>query len=321
MMPRLDGVGLLQAIRGEASLAPIPVVVVSARAGAEAASGGLEAGADDYVVKPFTRLELLARCRTSLELARLRTEAAGARERSSLVAGVSRDIQSPLAVVRGVLDIITEQDLDQAMRDELGIRALTNVRNLDLLVRQFLDWSHLAVGIPITAYRETTDLSAMLEEVAEAYLGVEYTPPSEPVFASCDPGRTLLVLDNLIGNAVRAARSRVTVLLRPMSEGVGEPVDSYEVEVRDDGPGVPEHVLPHLFSPFSPSSRANGRGTGIGLNVSREAARAQDGDLVLVSSDQRGSCFSLRVRAASPLSGDPRPPGHPGVQPRSSAGR
>ncbi|HEU4974199.1 MAG TPA: SpoIIE family protein phosphatase [Baekduia sp.] len=72
MMPRLDGLGLLTAIRGDAELAGIPVLVLSARAGSEAAVDALDLGADDYVVKPFTATELRARVRSALELARAR---------------------------------------------------------------------------------------------------------------------------------------------------------------------------------------------------------------------------------------------------------
>ncbi len=72
MMPRLDGFGLLSALRSEPSSATTPVVFLSARAGEEAAVEGLGAGADDYLVKPFSGLELLARVRSNLELAALR---------------------------------------------------------------------------------------------------------------------------------------------------------------------------------------------------------------------------------------------------------
>ena len=74
MMPRLDGVGLLRAIRSDPGLATIPVILLSARAGQEAAVDGLDAGADDYVVKPFSATELISRVRTNLNAAHLRTE-------------------------------------------------------------------------------------------------------------------------------------------------------------------------------------------------------------------------------------------------------
>ena len=72
MMPRLDGFGLLRAMRDDPQLAHIPVVMLSARAGADATVEGLEAGADDYLIKPFTARELLARVRANLELDRVR---------------------------------------------------------------------------------------------------------------------------------------------------------------------------------------------------------------------------------------------------------
>ncbi|MEU6744962.1 SpoIIE family protein phosphatase [Spirillospora sp. NPDC046719] len=72
MMPRLDGLELVAALRGDRRTASVPVLLLSARAGQEASIDGLRAGADDYLVKPFTAAELLARVRASVELARLR---------------------------------------------------------------------------------------------------------------------------------------------------------------------------------------------------------------------------------------------------------
>jgi len=75
MMPRLDGFGLLAALRRDAGLRGLPIILLSARAGEEARVEGLDAGADDYVSKPFSARELLARVRANLQLARMRREA------------------------------------------------------------------------------------------------------------------------------------------------------------------------------------------------------------------------------------------------------
>ena len=72
MMPRLGGLQLVAALRADLRTAEVPVLLLSARAGQEAAIEGLEAGADDYLVKPFSAAELLARVRANVELARLR---------------------------------------------------------------------------------------------------------------------------------------------------------------------------------------------------------------------------------------------------------
>lgn len=72
MMPRLDGLELVAALRADRRTSAVPVLLLSARAGQEASIGGLQAGADDYLVKPFAAAELLARVRGNVELARLR---------------------------------------------------------------------------------------------------------------------------------------------------------------------------------------------------------------------------------------------------------
>ncbi|WP_157217117.1 response regulator [Flavisphingomonas formosensis] len=76
MMPRLDGFGLLAAIRDDRDLRDLPVILLSARAGEESRIEGLEAGADDYLTKPFAGRELVARVSSNLTAARLRRQMA-----------------------------------------------------------------------------------------------------------------------------------------------------------------------------------------------------------------------------------------------------
>jgi PAS domain S-box-containing protein len=75
MMPRLDGLELLAAVRGDAALRNVPIILVTARAGEEARIEGLDAGADDYLTKPFSARELVARIGALLELGHMRRQA------------------------------------------------------------------------------------------------------------------------------------------------------------------------------------------------------------------------------------------------------
>jgi PAS domain S-box-containing protein len=75
MMPCMDGFGLLQAIRNDDATREIPVIILSARAGEEARVEGLDAGADDYLTKPFSARELLARIKSNIDLAQIRSDA------------------------------------------------------------------------------------------------------------------------------------------------------------------------------------------------------------------------------------------------------
>jgi PAS domain S-box-containing protein len=74
MMPVLDGLGVLKALRNDPATRSKPVIFLSARAGEESRVQGLQAGADDYLVKPFAARELMARVSAHLKMARIRTE-------------------------------------------------------------------------------------------------------------------------------------------------------------------------------------------------------------------------------------------------------
>jgi PAS domain S-box-containing protein len=108
MMPGLDGFALLREVRADPALRDLPVIMLSARAGEEARVEGLDAGADDYLTKPFGARELTARVAANLATARIRSEAAQAlREREAELARVQR-----IAGVGGL-----EVDLRDAARE------------------------------------------------------------------------------------------------------------------------------------------------------------------------------------------------------------
>ncbi|NPC80041.1 response regulator, partial [Pyxidicoccus fallax] len=98
MMPNLDGFGLLQALRADERLKEIPVIMLSARAGEESRVEGLEAGADDYLIKPFSARELVARVATHLQLSELRR--AALREREKMYS-LFEQAPVPIVVLRG----------------------------------------------------------------------------------------------------------------------------------------------------------------------------------------------------------------------------
>lgn len=117
MMPGLDGFGLLKALRADERTRHLPVILLSARAGEESAVEGLDAGADDYLVKPFSARELLARVRAHLALARQRHELERELERrvearTAEVARLTRVLQMLSGINTALLRI---QDRDEVL--------------------------------------------------------------------------------------------------------------------------------------------------------------------------------------------------------------
>jgi signal transduction histidine kinase len=127
MMPRLDGLELLRELRADPQTRTIPVVLLSARAGEESVLSGLETGADDYLVKPFSARELLARVRTQLEMAQARRGAAQAAERE-----------------RGLAMLRFLADASSALAESLDY-STTLARVAELAVPVLADWCFLDI--------------------------------------------------------------------------------------------------------------------------------------------------------------------------------
>jgi PAS domain S-box-containing protein len=149
MMPRLDGFGLLRALRAEPATRAVPVVLLTARAGEESRVEGLTSGADDYLVKPFAARELLARVAAHLEVARVRRDA----ERR----------------VTGILDSIADGfvALDRDWRYayvNAAADAVHRVPRADLLGRRVWDAFPETVGTPFERLcRQAAETGAAVE--------------------------------------------------------------------------------------------------------------------------------------------------------------
>jgi signal transduction histidine kinase/serine phosphatase RsbU (regulator of sigma subunit)/DNA-binding response OmpR family regulator/anti-sigma regulatory factor (Ser/Thr protein kinase) len=154
MMPGLDGLHLLRSLREDPETRCVPVVLLSARAGEEAAIEGLNAGADDYLVKPFSARELVARVRVNLEMARTRELAAcRAAEHTRVVNGLAAaaKVLTSAASLENVLRAVTDQARELIGAHQAGTSMLVNH-----------DWSQaitvMSLSEKYAAYRDYDEL-------------------------------------------------------------------------------------------------------------------------------------------------------------------
>ena len=138
MMPRLDGFGLLRALRDDPATNTVPVILLSARAGEDSRVEGLQAGADDYLVKPFTALELLARVETHIRMAKANREAA--RREAALRAETELErhrLQELLAQVPAAIGVLNGSEHRWTYVNDFYVGATGRERAQDFLGKTF----------------------------------------------------------------------------------------------------------------------------------------------------------------------------------------
>jgi signal transduction histidine kinase len=298
MMPRLDGFGLLQAIRTDGALRDVPVVLLSARAGEEAKVEGLEAGADDYLLKPFSARELIARVDANLQLARLRRETGEIERRY-------REAQTQLAHVNR---LATMGELSASIAHEVTQPIAATVTNARAALRFLnaqppnLEEAREALGATIKAGNRTTDviegIRALIKkapprkgalEINGAILEVialtrgEIVKNGVSVQTQLAEGLPLIrgdrvqlqqVILNLIINAVEAM-SAFSERTRELLISTGKDASGgVLVTVRDSGPGLNPESVARLFDAFYTTKPG---GMGMGLSICRSIVEAHGG--------------------------------------------
>ncbi|MBZ4371385.1 response regulator [Corallococcus sp. AS-1-6] len=316
MMPRLGGFGLLRELRADPRLRAIPFVLLSARAGEESSVEGLEAGADDYLVKPFSARELAARVRTQLEMARVRREVAAlaareavlqeaVRARDEFLSVVSHELKTPLAGFRLQLDLI-ERSLGSEERARLGERLLftrRQVHRLATVVETLLDMSQLSSG-PVHLDVEDADLSALVtEEVAQAReeLGREGCEVrlriAGPVRGRFDRGRLEQVVQGLLSNALKYGAGK------PVEVRVEQAGPCARLTVVDHGMGVRPEDRERIWERFERAvSVRNFGGLGLGLWIARQVVEAHGGTVGVSETPGGGATFTVSLPLAGPRS-------------------
>jgi len=302
MMPQLNGLQLLRALRSNPQTQSISVILLSARAGEEAILEGLEAGADDYLIKPFSSRELVARVAAHLQLARLRQELSANHFKNEFLLTVTHELQAPLAAILGWARLLQTKAFDPATT----ARALATIeRNATVeakLVKDLLDVCSLLSG-KLRLKTQLVDLVSLVQSVittvrkgaeAKSIQLVETISDIAESTILADGDRLRQVITNLLSNAIKFTPEGGQVNLQLDRCG------SYaQITVSDNGIGIAPDFLPNVFDRFSqaevPSSHSPG-GVGIGLTIARLLIELHNGSIAVASEGEgRGATFTVRL--------------------------
>jgi signal transduction histidine kinase len=307
MMPGLDGFGLLRALRADPRTRTLPVILLSARAGEESAVEGLDSGADDYLAKPFSAQELLARVRTHVELARVRREWANELEQTNheleaFSYSVSHDLRAPLRVIDGFSTLLLEEyaeGLDQQACTYIQ-RIRTGIQKMSGLIDNLLNLSRVSHA---TLRKETIDLTKLAYGVLA---DLQNRDPAREVAVDiadglCACGDTPLmtiVLANLLGNAWKYSAKQAAAHI-----AFGHTTKEKETVfyIRDNGAGFDMAHAGKLFAPFQRLHRdSEFEGTGIGLATVQRIISRHGGRVWAEAVLGAGATFFFTLGEAEP---------------------
>jgi signal transduction histidine kinase len=279
-MPGINGIELSRRFRELTGDRLAPIIVLSAVLDLGTRMAGLEAGAVDYVTKPFDPLELRARIRSQFRMRDLAVRLQRAEQLSAmgiLTAGLAHELRNPANGIVNAVGPLVDLLPRDLMQPETAVSQLLEVltscaEQIGFLSRQLLGFRKGVVDLDLrwVSVRELIQRTLSLTHVADVDLRVDVACEGA---VKCAPPLVTQVLTNLLENAVYAAGSGGWVQVRTSASN-----GHLSVELSDSGGGVPVQLRERVFEPFF-TTKPTGIGTGLGLPLARDIVHRHGGVL------------------------------------------
>jgi signal transduction histidine kinase len=294
-MPEINGIELSRRFRDITGDRLAPIIVLSAMLDLGTRMAGLEAGAVDYVTKPFDPIELRARIRSQFRMRELAVRLQRAEQLSAmgiLTAGLAHELRNPANGIVNAVGPLADLLPRDLVQPDTGVGQLMEVltgcaEQIGFLSRQLLGFRKGVVDLDLRwiPVRELVQRTVSLAHTGDVELRVD--PPCEGRLR-CAPPLVTQVLTNLLENAIYAAGSGGWVHLRTTASG-----GHLTVELSDSGGGVPLQLRERVFEPFF-TTKPTGVGTGLGLSLARDIVHRHGGVLEVREREDR-TCFVLEL--------------------------
>ena len=294
LMPGLDGFATCRALRGQPKTRFVPVIMVTALNEIEDRIRGLEAGADDFIAKPFSDALLAAKIRSLLRLKQMRDEMEA--QRADFTNMIVHDLRAPIHNILGLSELLREGLPDDAASLRLLDLLDKSARKLDRLSAEFLDLSRMEAG-RLKLDLRPTDLvplaAAAMDHFRTASPGKKLRfglhAPEEPIVLEIDAERLDHVFTNLLQNAVKFSPAGGAVDVTIEATGTGG-----RVTVEDEGPGLPAGDEAAVFEKYIQRDPRQG-GVGLGLYVCKAVVEAHGGTIRAENRPDGGARFVLEL--------------------------
>lgn len=308
ILPDLDGFEVCLAIKGNKRNAATPIIFLTGQRDNDSLVKGFKLGAVDYILKPFSKEELLARVHLHLSLAKTQEELVAAKEQAEqaskakamFLANMSHEIRTPLNGIVGMIDIMKQTELDEQQLNYLDIIDISS-ETLLMIINDILDFSKIEAD-QISFEKIKFDLKNEIEEVRKLLVykaeqkGLQFSieiAGNVPEKLLGDPLRLKQILINLSNNSIKFTEKGFVRIKVQLDKNYG---NKYRLrfEVIDSGIGISKENKKKLFKSFSQADSSTTRkfgGTGLGLVISKRLSNLMNGDIGVISEEGQGSTF------------------------------
>lgn len=299
MMPDMDGIEVCRRIRKNVDWRHIPIIVVTALNSKEDLAQCLAAGADDFISKPVSGVEIRARVRSMLRIRQQYTDLQESLQlREDLANMIVHDLRNPLTSITLTCDLLRLIETSGKTLEKVEQISIAG-QQLQTLVDSLLTTAKLQSGKLVPNLTEN-DLHEIGVSVLSDFSAIAAQKNIQLLHHFPEPGGCALldailfrrILDNLLSNAIKFSPSNSQVTLH-LEYPAGKQV---RVQVSDRGPGVSKEFKQSIFEKYEIGGLIKGASqTGLGLAFCKLAVESHQGQITVAENSPTGSVFTVEI--------------------------
>jgi signal transduction histidine kinase len=290
MMPRMNGYEVCKKLKAKEETRYIPVVMLTARTELEDKMMGLELGAEDYMTKPFSLLEVSARVKSLLRMREFQSKLRESEKMAALgemVDGIAHEVRNPLVTIGGLARRLYEDQADEEHK-RYAKSIIDGVERLERMIQRIDEYKGVLVS-----ERKKGDINEVIKKAvdgAKDYMGdrdivISTSLTEEPPGLNIDATNLKIAIFNILQNSVEAIEGRGEIRVSARPSGA-----SMLLTISDTGCGMDEDYIRKIFHPFQTSKMT---GAGLGLTVSYRIISDHGGEIGVTSKKGEGTTITI----------------------------